>query len=187
MCIIYQEELVQNTSATCSRFFDFGRQIHQKYLQLPRLESPVKSRRQSLQVPDKECRVTCTCDWETEAQASRAGRVILILWTYRCRRDARAARSREGAPARLSSRITPRVRGMLDPAARTPSHPKWQEERVLQRTATFLSARFLTIRCILPDSVPICCRFSKNLFYSEKLKQRNSTVKIEPFMSRKQK
>lgn len=94
--------------------------------------------------------------------------------------DARSSGSREGPPAKLSSRITPWDREMLATVSRTPSHPKWQEERVLQRKATFLSARFLTISCIFLDSVPICCRFSKNLFYTEKVKQRSSMVKIEP-------
>lgn len=78
--------------------------------------------------------------------------------------------------------INPCVKGMLDAAARTPSHPKWQEIRVLHRKATFLSAWFMTISCILPYSVPICCRFSKSLLQTEKLQ-----VKIEPFVSRKQK
>lgn len=84
--------------------------------------------------------------------------------------------------------MSPQNRGMLT-TVRMPSFPEGQEERVLTRRHTFLSACFLTISCILPYSVHICCGFSKNFFYLEKLKRvwetpLNGNVMIELLMSR---
>lgn len=117
------------------------------------------------------------------------GKIILVTWTHMCRRDAEEQKSWGGTAAKLS-RVSPQARGMLDPTAWTPPYPTWQEERVLTRKHTFLSAWFLTVSCTLPHSVPICCRFSKSLFYSEELSLLSSMVKIvmiESFMSREQK